>query len=403
MLGRFKLSMLTTLTLFSTIVSSAPTQQKTHIVIAPDCLLKQMHGQFKTLASKESISLVEISDYAFDKLINAKHQQRTACGGFKDITDYWQGSTKKASSFLAHTIKSKPLGEENHYNIIYQEKVNKLLKQINPTQMWNDLTSLTAFPNRYSNSQEGVKAALWIKAQVQTIAEASHHRDVSYKFIKTGPNYKQPSLVVKLGDSNAPGIVIGGHMDTLDSLFKMDKKPGADDDGSGSITVLETARVILNSGMTFKKPIYFIWYAAEEMGLVGSTHVVEDFKRNNIPIAAALQLDMTGYAYKNDKTLWLIDDKWVNKNLTDYLEKLINTYVKQPVKRTACGYACSDHASWNDEGYPAAMPFEASFGKDNPYIHTEQDQMAHLSLEHMTDYTKLAIAFALEMAEPQSE
>jgi len=172
-----------------------------------------------------------------------------------------------------------------------------------------------------------------------------------------------------------------------------------DDDGSGSVTVLEVARTLLQSGMHFKKPIYFIWYAAEEQGEVGSQIVVEEFKNKNIPVSAVLQLDMTGYAYENDPTLWLMTD-YVDDDLTNYLKQLISTYVKKPVGESSCGYACSDHASWNQEGIPAVMPFESTFEHMNPAYHSSEDTIDKLTLSHMHDFAKLGVAFAVELAEP---
>ena len=144
-----------------------------------------------------------------------------------------------------------------------------------------------------------------------------------------------------------------------------------------------------------------MWYSAEEEGLIGSQQVVSVFKKQRIPVEAVIHFDMTGYAKNNDPTLWLIKD-YVDANLTNYLEQLITTYVKQPVQYTRCGYACSDHASWTQEGYAAAMPFEASFGNDNPYIHTSNDTIDHLSVTHMTDFAKLGVAFAVELAQPKA-
>jgi leucyl aminopeptidase len=79
---------------------------------------------------------------------------------------------------------------------------------------------------------------------------------------------------------------------------------------------------------------------------------------------------------------------------------LIKTYVKQAVKRSACGYACSDHASWTQGGFKAAMPAEAAFEHTNPAIHKASDTMEKLSLPHMSDYAKLGLAFAGELANP---
>ena len=108
---------------------------------------------------------------------------------------------------------------------------------------------------------------------------------------------------------------------------------------------------------------------------------------------------MTGYDYKNEDTMWLMDD-YVDTDLVSFFSQLITTYVKKPVKHSRCGYACSDHASWTQAGYKAAIPAEAAYRNSNPHMHTSQDIQAHLSLKHMTDYLKLATAFAVESGEP---
>jgi leucyl aminopeptidase len=195
--------------------------------------------------------------------------------------------------------------------------------------------------------------------------------------------------------------------------------PGADDDGSGSVSVLEITRLLLNSNLQFDKPIYLMWYAAEEEGLLGSDATVKEFKQQKIAIAAVLHFDMLGFSYKNDPTMWLVQD-YTDPELTAYLAELIKIYVKQPVRFTRCGYACSDHASWNRQGYiagfayegevskpennPEGMPAEnESEAKDNPYLHTSADTMEKLSLAHISDYAKLGTAFAVEMAKPAKE
>ena len=256
----------------------------------------------------------------------------------------------------------------------------------------------TIFRDRYANSSRGVKAAEWLKDEITSAATAANRSDVSVRFVKTGDNYMQPSVVVKIGLSNEPGVVIGGHFDTLLS-YPNDPKPGADDNGSGTITVLNIAETLIASNLSFKKPIYIVFYSAEEEGLIGSGFVVQDFLAQNIPVDAVLQLDMTGFSAQNDQTIYFIQDH-VNKPLTQYLGRLLTHYVKKPIGTTQCGYACSDHASWDDAGIAAAFPFEASFGNDDPYIHTSNDTMEKLSIDHMTDFVKLGLAFGIEVAEP---
>ena len=107
---------------------------------------------------------------------------------------------------------------------------------------------------------------------------------------------------------------------------------------------------------------------------------------------------MTGYRTDpKDPTMWVFTDH-TDRGLSNYVAKLIDTYVKVPVDYSTCGYGCSDHASWDDEEVPAAFPCETSFEAHNPYIHSEADSMSLLSLEHMTNFTKLAVAFAIELA-----
>ena len=67
---------------------------------------------------------------------------------------------------------------------------------------------------------------------------------------------------------------------------------------------------------------------------------------------------------------------------------------------TECGYACSDHASWESQGFPAAMAFEASFDGMNHAIHTDRDtlQTSGGDASHSVPFTKLAVAFAVELA-----
>jgi leucyl aminopeptidase len=392
--------------LLATIPFAVQAAPVAHVVVAPQCLVNQLPSGIKILSANKSVTLIEVNDAGVEQLITAKQaRSATPCGGFMDVTPAWKefnanksSPQKNANAFLAKYTNTPTLVNKHAaYEIKYPTQVKLILKSMNPQDMWTDLTTLTSYDDRYANSDNGVKAANWLKTQVETMAKNAGRTDVSVRFVATGTQYKQPSVVVKIGDGNGPGVVIGGHMDTLSSSWEL--KPGADDDGSGTVTVLQVARNLINSHMLFKKPIYIVWYSAEELGLIGSSYVVKDFKKNNIPVDAVIQMDMTGYAYKNDPTIWLITDN-VNKELTAYLETLVNTYVKVPVNYTQCGYACSDHASWSQGGYTASFPFEASFGTDDPYIHTSRDKMDVLSLSHMTDFAKLGTSFAMELAEP---
>ncbi len=399
MLKKQGLAALSLLASFTVAVEASPIQ---HVIVAPACLLKTISAHYQTLSNNKQFALIQVDEAGLQQLIVAKSQHKSLCGGFMNVTDAWSMEKTNASAFLTKYTTSAVTFKQSHttnYSIKYTKEVNQLLDTLNPQNMWNNLAILTGFQDRYAGSDTGNQTATWLQDQVIKMAQG--RTDVTTFFVKTGPLYKQPSLVVKVGNSNEPGIVIGGHMDTLFSRMGA-TMPGADDDGTGTVTVLEAARTILSSNMHFKKPIYFVWYSAEEEGLVGSQRVVRYFKNHNIPISEVIQFDMTGYIDGSSPiptALWLMTD-YTDNELTAYLATLITTYVKQVVQYSQCGYACSDHASWYQNGFRSAIAFETPMNKDNPNIHSPQDTMSQISLSHMTDFAKLSIAFAVELAEP---
>jgi leucyl aminopeptidase len=301
-------------------------------------------------------------------------------------------------------------------------KNNKLTQQLlssaEPQNMWRNLTILSNFPDRSAKSLNGLKSSKWIKQQIQNMVTQSHRNDVTIYTIPTRwldvahnvTEYPQSSIMLKIGTRNLPGIVIGAHMDTVDcqapdcAQKATLQRPGADDDGSGTVTLLEIARVLLNNQTPLNKPVYLIWYAAEETDLDGSKSVVHYFKQSGIPVAAVMQLDMTGFALNNDMTVWLTDSghyKHVDKKLTALTYQLAQKYLPHRVAMTHLDDE-SDHWSWHEAGYKTVFPMESHCHgnkKECPYReHTLHDTMDKLSLKHMTDYLMLGLAFVGELA-----
>ncbi|KTC92022.1 aminopeptidase LapA [Legionella cincinnatiensis] len=365
------------------------------------CLAAKITTPYKVLAENKDFKIIDISLTDLDALSHLADQNQ--CGRFVNVSHKIEGSQialKKQSAqrlLQQKTVKAKPLSDVA-YEIKHQKEVNEELKNIVPDNIWHTLSQLTSFHDRSATKDTGVLAANWLKDTFEQMVTASGRTDTATFFVKTG-RYKQPSLVTVIGkDIKAPAVVIGAHMDTLDGDGRYLPMPGAGDDGSGSSSNMEMARVLLNSKIAFKRPIYIIWYAAEERGLVGSQYVVDHFKSKSIPVKAAIQFDMTGYRVDpKDPTMWVFTD-YTDRNLSKFVAQLIKTYVQVPVDYSECGYGCSDHASWHEMGVPAAFPCESNFEDHNPYIHSSADTMEKLSLEHMTNFSKLALAFAIEMA-----
>ena len=359
-------------------------------VVMPNCLEQAMTVKHAVTAYSKKLALVSLDENKLDQLALDAH--KTHCGGFINVS-HKKTAQLNPGHFLQefHQSTLNKLQKKN-YKISHQDKVENLIKEVEPKNIWHTLEGLTSFDDRFSRGDNGRYAAFWIKNQFESLVSDAKRDDVETFILETGGRYKQPSVVTLVGkDLKGPAVVLGAHMDTLEYM-----KPGADDDGSGTSSLMEAARVILNAEK-LDSPVYFIWYSAEEMGLVGSQRVVEHFLAKKIKVKSVVQFDMTGYRYHGEEKMWVLRDN-VDLDLSNYLESLIKTYIGVDVGRLECGYACSDHASWNKEGFSAAAPFESDFYHMNPYIHTGNDTMEHVSLAHMANYAKLAVAFAVELA-----
>ena len=81
------------------------------------------------------------------------------------------------------------------------------------------------------------------------------------------------------------------HLGKVDSLYF----PGADDNASGVALLLELAELLQNSAFHFPFNITFIFFSAEEQGLLGSRYFVEYSPYFNSTIERCLNFDMVGF------------------------------------------------------------------------------------------------------------
>jgi len=84
-------------------------------------------------------------------------------------------------------------------------------------------------------------------------------------------------------------IVIGAHLDSVS------RGPGINDNGSGSATILEVAKVFAQQERAPRNKLRFIWYSAEELGLLGAAFYVNNLTQaERDKIEMNLNFDMIG-------------------------------------------------------------------------------------------------------------
>lgn len=112
---------------------------------------------------------------------------------------------------------------------------------------------------------------------------------------------------------------------------------GADDNASGSVTVLETLRAFVNGGVAPRRTVEFQWYAAEEVGLRGSGAIAQEYSRTGVNVVAMINFDVTGYQAPGINDVGIYTDN-VNSELTQFLRILVDEYLTYGRRDTRCGY-----------------------------------------------------------------
>jgi len=320
---------------------------------------------------------------------------------FVDVTD-WEGpnSAQVAAPVVTYNYPEAPK---------HQDEVEPLLEEVSPTGMQFFLEEFsTLHRTRYYKSKSGAQASAYLQKQIRLIVNESLQTlaapsNVSIRVFDH--KWAQSSIIARFEPDHEVGedepiVIIGAHLDSVNQwLPSFGRSPGADDDGSGTTTILEAFRILVESGFVPARPVEFHWYSAEEAGLLGSADVSRDYAKDKKNVVGMVQFDMTGYHKPGTKEQIGVMTDNVDPQLTSFLKTLIDEYAGLPYVETSCGYGCSDHASWKKAGYASTFPFEGEFKDTSPYIHSTEDTVENVSFDHMAAFVKLALGYAVELGQ----
>ncbi len=161
-------------------------------------------------------------------------------------------------------------------------------------------------------------------------------------------------------------VVVGAHYDHLGyggrgSLAKNKEKAihhGADDNASGTTTLMELARHFGSQPDRQGRRLVFVAFSAEEMGLLGSRHYTN--KAPLFPLAdtvAMVNLDMVGRLSmdpKTQKAKLLVEGTGTAKTFDKLIESLNGTAGFHLIKKTG-GTGPSDHDSFYRKQIPVVF------------------------------------------------
>lgn len=271
---------------------------------------------------------------------------------------------------------------------------------------------LEKFDTRYAKSTGAAKVSNWLRKKMKRVIQSRN--DITVKSISDGKT-NQKSIVVTI-EGSEPGIVIlGAHLDSISGTWEeMDLRPesaapGADDDGSGLIVLMEALRVIVETGYKPAKTVEIHAYGAEEIGLLGSEAIAAEYEKDNKNVVGMLGFDMVGH--KGDGAMpynFAVSKDYSNQDHADFVANLIVKYLSdnptmlpigipiQPYLFFTCGYVeCSDHGSFFLHGFPGNFMSEPN---KTPNYHTEKDKHDDLDKDQMANNAKLALVYLAELA-----
>jgi hypothetical protein len=172
---------------------------------------------------------------------------------------------------------------------------------------------------------------------------------------------------------------------------------GADDDGSGTVTLLSLAKAFATAPVKTKRSLVFVWHTGEESGLWGSRYNADYSTVPMDKVVAQLNMDMVG---RNDKdkptekdTVYLVGSDRISTELHNLSEDA-NASLASPLKLNYVMndpgdieqvYYRSDHYSYAAKGVPIIF---YTTGLHDDY-HKQTDSVEKIEFEKMARISRL--------------
>ena len=174
---------------------------------------------------------------------------------------------------------------------------------------------------------------------------------------------------------------------------------GADDDGSGTVALLEIAEAVATTRIHPRRSLLFVWHTGEELGLLGSRYFTDHPTVPRDSIVAQLNIDMIGRGGTADiarggpRYLQVIGAFRLSTHLGQTAEQ-VNGARDQPFvfdyTLDAPGhpeniYCRSDHANYARYGIPIIF-FSSGLHQDYHQVTDEPQYIDYAHLERITRY-----------------
>lgn len=314
-------------------------------------------------------------------------------------------------SLLPHEVRKLPVSDlvppraflrgrgPEHAVPLVQQMVNSV-NTADIDAYWTAITVNSPTGNRYSQGTGCTDAANYVLSEFQNFGLQAQNI--------THTSGYAPNTEGQITGAINPGVIyiVEGHLDDLPSSGSA---PGADDNASGSVNVLEAAKIL--SCYAFKNTVRFLTVTGEEQGLYGSTDYANDAFAAGANIQGVINMDMPGWAGDglpaSGENLDLNYDSNSTALATFYAQCATDYSTGLPVDAFLCpSLTASDHYGFWQNGYKAVCGITDNEGYcghagNYPYYHQSTDTIANCGNKtFFYNVVKTTIAALAELGEP---
>lgn len=274
---------------------------------------------------------------------------------------------------------------------VFNQYYNQIVENTSSENILNDLITFEDFGVKEPGTQAILNTKNWI---------ISRYQSLGYSDIETQPFtvYGQPTsniIITKTGSVHPNTfVIIDGHYDTVNG-------PGTNDNGSGTVLILELARLLKDVDTEYS--IKFIHFSGEEEGLIGSQYYVNHTViPENLDIKLVLNIDeVGGVAGMNNNTIVCERDRNQppssnNAESAVVTQEMANCFGLYSDLQTEISYAyASDYMPFENNGEIITGIYEKN---ESPYPHGPNDLLENMDPNYVYEVTKGIVGAALHFA-----
>ncbi len=336
---------------------------------------------------------------------------------------------------MAHTVTPSCTYSFVTANVINQTNATiygdwiKKLSGVEPVTVGGQPYTITT---RYSpslfdpNPADHSKAFEYLKEQVLALYPASQvevdeYTTPSFDHYLGGKTWQ--NLIVTIPGKVHPEqvVIMSAHFDSTTGNVAVPPyptSPGADDNASGSASLLEAARLLRD--LPLNRTVKLIWFTGEELGMWGSTSYVQNPNHDFSGVVGVVNLDMFGYDGDNDRCF----EMHVSPNPADAFAGASNA-IGQCMASAIKNYGLNLHYDYITSGATTASDHfvfwltgigAIEIGENfsvanntlngcnntvndmNPYYHRASDTFDNMNLPFALDISKAALATVIDLA-----